>query len=254
MIIAFVHCAILIFFFIGLAYLLALIKKDNGLADVFWGLGYATISLFTFLFFSPRSTIHYVATFLMIVWGLRLSLHILSRNRSGHEDERYKNMRKKWGKFQALRSFTDVFLLQGFLLFVILTPIIWLNSSSSSFGFISYVGLVIWLVGFFFEVVGDYQLSKFIKNKKPGEIMTKGLWSYTRHPNYFGEVVMWWGIFLVTLSASGAWKFFISPLLITFLILKVSGIPMLERKYKGNQAFESYKKRTNAFFPWFPKS
>jgi steroid 5-alpha reductase family enzyme len=120
--------------------------------------------------------------------------------------------------------------------------------------FLDIIGLIIWLLGFVFESVGDHQLSKFKrKEENKGKIMTQGLWKYTRHPNYFGEVVMWWGIFLMALSVKNGWTAVVSPLLITFLLLKVSGITMLERKYAGNEEFQEYAKRTNAFFPWFPK-
>ena len=117
-----------------------------------------------------------------------------------------------------------------------------------------FAGVVIWLVGFIFESGGDYQLKKFIaapENK--GKLMTSGLWSLTRHPNYFGEVTMWWGIFVACLP-NALWPIMIlGPITITFLILKVSGIPMLEKKYDNNPEFQAYKKRVNAFFPWFPK-
>jgi steroid 5-alpha reductase family enzyme len=114
-------------------------------------------------------------------------------------------------------------------------------------------GTLIWITGFLFQAIGDYQLAGFAKTKQPGQIMQTGLWRYSRHPNYFGEILMWWAIWLMVVTLPyGVWAI-ISPLSITFLLAKVSGVPMLEAKYKGNAEFEAYKKRTPALFPWFPK-
>jgi len=146
-------------------------------------------------------------------------------------------------------------MLQGFLLLVISYSIILVNySMETGIKALDIIGLVLWLVGFFFEAVGDYQLIRFKRDEKnKGKIMTQGLWKYTRHPNYFGECVMWWGIFLIALSVKYGWTAIISPLLITLLLLRVSGVVMLEKKYIGNKEFEDYAKKTSAFFPWFPK-
>ena len=128
-------------------------------------------------------------------------------------------------------------------------------AGNSPVGALAVIGILIWCVGYFFETVGDWQLDKFIKSKpEPGEILTSGLWKYTRHPNYFGEVTMWWALWLMVASLPMGYLALVSPIVITFLILKVSGIPMLEEKYAGNPKFEEYKKSTNAFFPSFPKS
>jgi steroid 5-alpha reductase family enzyme len=132
------------------------------------------------------------------------------------------------------------------------SPIIFINTFPSKFVFLDLLGILIWTFGFFFESVGDFQLSRFIKSKKGG-IMKSGLWKYTRHPNYFGEVIQWWGIWLIALSVSYGWVSVIGPLLITFLILKVSGIPLLEKKMEENDEFREYKKNTSMFFPLPPK-
>lgn len=118
----------------------------------------------------------------------------------------------------------------------------------------SIIGLIVWLIGFAFEAIGDYQLSVFLKHRKnKADIMQTGLWKYTRHPNYFGEVLIWWGIFIITLPLQNGFWGIISPLTITFLLLYVSGIPMLEAKYKDDAQFQDYKRRTSAFFPQIPK-
>ncbi len=246
---AIVQTSLVLLGYMFLAYLIAQFKRNNGLADVAWGLGFVLVSLFTLWRFEPSSTLAILLNSLIFIWGWRLFFHILRRNWGKSEDFRYQNFRKKWGKWYLLRGFTDVFLLQGFLLLIISLPIIYVNFYDPQLTILSYFGAGMWLVGFFFEVVGDYQLAQFVKTKKPGQIMQVGLWKYTRHPNYFGEVVMWWGIFVMTLTSLHAWYLIVSPILITYLILFVSGIPMLEKKYENNPAFLEYKKRTSAFWP-----
>jgi steroid 5-alpha reductase family enzyme len=146
-------------------------------------------------------------------------------------------------------------MLQGLFLLITAYPVMLINhSKETGIVLLDVIGVIVWLKGFFFEAVGDYQLSKFKRNAgNKGKIMTRGLWRYTRHPNYFGETAMWWGIFLMALSVRYGWTAIVSPLMITFLLLRVSGITMLEKKYVGNKEFEEYAKRTSAFFPWFPK-
>ena len=128
------------------------------------------------------------------------------------------------------------------------------HSEKTGFEFLGILGLIIWLKGFIFEAMGDYQLSKFKRTAgNKGKIMTRGLWRFTRHPNYFGEAVIWLGIFLIALPVKSGWTAIVSPLMLTFLLLRVSGITMLEKKYVGNKEFEEYSEKTNAFFPWYPK-
>lgn len=226
----------------------------NDIADTAWGLGFILLSWFALLnqnFVSGRMLI---ITTLVTLWGIRLSGHILMRNKGKKEDFRYKQWRDEWGDIFILRSFGQVFFLQGLFLYIIILPALYVSAyDTGNIGWIEYIGILIWTTGFFFEAVGDWQISQFIKTKKKGEIMTTGLWKYTRHPNYFGEVTMWWGIFIISLSSPQGYITIVSPLLITFLILKVSGIPMLEKKYAGDKKFEAYKKKTSAFFPLPPK-
>jgi steroid 5-alpha reductase family enzyme len=146
-------------------------------------------------------------------------------------------------------------MLQGAVIFLVALPIqLVINTPGEPLGHLDRIGLLIWLFGFGFEAIGDWQLLQFKKDpENKGKIIQHGLWRYSRHPNYFGEAVLWWGIFLIALKAQYGILAIISPILIDFLLLKVSGIPMLEAKYEGNPDFESYKARTNAFFPWFPK-
>jgi steroid 5-alpha reductase family enzyme len=188
---------------------------------------------------------------LVSIWGLRLTWHIFVRNRGKSEDYRYLAWRKEWGKWFYIRSYFQVYLLQGLFLFLIVSPVLLINKNAGgSLELLDFLGVIVWLIGFYFEVVGDAQLARFIKNpENKGKLMQDGLWAYTRHPNYFGEVTQWWGIWLIAISTPGGWLGIIGPITITFLILKVSGIPMLEQKMEKNPAFESYKKRVSMFFP-----
>lgn len=242
----------LLLIFSGFA--LALYRKNNGIADVFWGLYFWILTLSAFALFSDGSVRQILLFALVTLWALRLALHIGKRNWSKGEDPRYAAMRLRWGRHQILGSFLQVFVLQGLLAFIVISPVLWaMMNSTNTLGLLDFFGLVLWCFGFLFESIGDAQLAAFVKTKKPGEIMTKGLWKYTRHPNYFGEVVQWWGIFLIVLAAPAPLWLAIGPLTITLLILFVSGVPLLEKHYEGNSAFEEYKKRTPVFIPWFPK-
>ena len=243
-----------IFCYVSVWFLISLLLKRNDIADIAWGLGFVAIVIFLFITqtVTKQSGIVYILT---IIWGMRLAIHIGLRTKGKPEDFRYKKWRDEWGKYFVLRSYLQVYLLQGFFMWIISVPILVVsmakNQQISPFMF---VGLIIWLIGFAFESIGDYQLMQFIKHKQnKSDIMQTGLWKYTRHPNYFGEVLVWWGIFIMVLPLEyGCWAI-ISPITISFLLLYVSGIPMLEAKYKDNVAFQEYKKRTSAFFPRVPK-
>ncbi len=230
-------------------FLISIFIKKNDIADVAWGLGFLLIS-WSAWYLSEYSAISFIANILVSIWALRLTFHIYRRNKGKPEDFRYANWRKHWKNFY-LRSFLQVFLLQGLFLYIISIPIIFINHNSpQKFSLLTIIGILIWLIGFMFETIADYQLKIFKSNSNnKGKIITTGLWKYSRHPNYFGEVVLWWGIFIISLSIDKGVYTIISPILITYLICYVSGIPMLEEKYKGNIEFEDYKKRTSAFFP-----
>jgi steroid 5-alpha reductase family enzyme len=234
-------------------FIISIIKKRNDVADIAWGLGFVLMAWLSFILtdFSFRALL---VNSLVTVWGLRLSMHIYNRNKNKTEDRRYLEWRKTWKNFY-LRSYLQVFLLQGALLFLISLPVIFINHSVvKGFGTLEIIGLLIWSVGFYFESVGDNQLKEFISNpSNKGMLMDRGLWKYSRHPNYFGEVVQWWGIFVIAISIPGSLYTIIGPLTITILILFVSGIPLLERKYAGRPDFEEYKKKTSIFIPLPPK-
>jgi steroid 5-alpha reductase family enzyme len=254
-----IQCATLVAIYMTIWFVLALIRKDNSIADIAWGLGFVLVAVVTFLrrgsLFLPL-----LVTLLVTVWGLRLAVHILIRNRKRGEDPRYAEWRRKWGGTFLWRSYLQVFLLQGFFLLVISSPVILVNThlwdrppGGAGRG-VWPAGFLLWCAGFFFEAVGDAQLARFKRDPgNRGKIMDKGLWRYSRHPNYFGESLMWWGIFLVAVEVPFGWTTVVSPVLITFLLVRVSGIPMLEKKYAGNPEFQAYARKTNSFVPWFPR-
>jgi steroid 5-alpha reductase family enzyme len=236
-------------------FIAARLKGRNDIADVAWGPGFivaAGVSLLAAGLYPPRGML--VST-LVLIWGVRLAAHIHARNRGRGEDRRYRQWREEWGRWFVLRSFLQVFILQGLLLVMVASPVIYANGSvSPGLGWLDLTGLLVWLTGFSFEALGDWQLLQFLRNPgNRGQLMTSGLWRYTRHPNYFGEVTLWWGVWLIVLSVPGGWLTIIGPLTITGLIFKVSGIPMLEKGYEGRADFAAYKRRTSAFFPLPPR-
>jgi steroid 5-alpha reductase family enzyme len=243
--------ALLIFVYMTIIFGIAILKKDNSIVDVFWAIGFIVIAGFTFFKNGEKDLHRILMNLAVLAWGLRLSIHILSRNLGKGEDFRYKAWRDSWKCFYV-RSFFQIFMLQGFLMLVIAMPVVLVNDSSPvEMSVTGWLGFVLFLFGFVFEFVGDRQLSEFKKDPaNKGRIMTTGLWSITRHPNYFGESLIWWGISLFALDYPGGWRTLVSPVLLTLLLRFVSGVPMLERKYKGRPDWEEYRKKTAAFVPF----
>jgi steroid 5-alpha reductase family enzyme len=192
-----------------------------------------------------------ILNLLILAWALRLSLHIFIRNKGKGEDFRYKAWRDTW-KFFVVRSYFQIFMLQGLFMFIIAGPVYFVNRHASGvFHFIDYTAIILFLAGFYFEAVSDYQLVLFRKNpENKGKIITTGLWSVSRHPNYFGEALLWWGIGLFSLPYHQGWIMLVSPLMITLLLRFVSGVPMLEKKYREHPDWKEYKQKTAAFVPF----
>jgi steroid 5-alpha reductase family enzyme len=247
--------AVTVFMYMTAVFLLALWQKDNSIADVAWGPGFILVTFSTLILCGSFSLRQLVPCGLVLIWGLRLSIRIYRRNRGKGEDARYRKWREEWGKSFIIRSYFQVFLLQGGVLLLNITPVLFINTyASGTPGLLDLLGVLVWIVGFGFESVADWQLDRFIKNKdNRGKIMDLGLWRYSRHPNYFGEVTMWWGIYILALSVPSGWASIIGPLTISYIILFVSGVPMTERFMQDNPAFSDYKRRTSAFIPWVPR-
>jgi steroid 5-alpha reductase family enzyme len=246
--------SLVIFWFELALFVLAMVRQDNSIADIAWGPGLVAAGLVTLWWQQPGGLLPVLATALVAMWAARLAVHVAMRNWGRREDRRYATWRRDWGHWFVLRTFVQVFLLQGFLLIVVSLPLLWMNTFGGSVGWLAVLGTLVWLKGFIWESVADYQLVHFLKHDaNKGKLLTSGLWHYSRHPNYFGEVTQWWGIWLMALSVSGGWLTVLGPLLITFLIANVSGIPMLEERRKDDAHFKEYARKTNALIPWFPK-
>lgn len=250
-----------LFIYFTIFFILAQVKKNNGLADIGWGMGFVVVAFTSLIYAGDYSLIPLTITALVTIWGFRLFFFLGLRNWNKAEDYRYVAMKEKWKTNLVLKAFIYVFMLQGAFLFIISLPIqlaslVSVDASSTLQFVILVFGVLLWLIGFFFEAVGDAQLKKFKSNPtNKGKILSSGLWKYTRHPNYFGEAVMWWAVWIVSLS-SLAWLTalgIIGPAFITFLLLFVSGVPLLEKKYKDNVLFQEYAKKTSVFFPLPPK-
>ncbi len=246
---------VVLFVYMSLWFVMSLLKKRNDIADVAWGLGFVLMALSSYLLSDDTGIRGLLVGLLVTIWGVRLAWHIHHRNKGKAEDYRYLAWRQEWGKWFVVRSYLQVYLLQGLFLFMIVLPVLLINrNSGSALGLLDLLGVAVWLFGFYFEAVGDAQLAAFIKNPaNKGKLMQSGLWAYTRHPNYFGEVTQWWGIWLIALAVPNGWIGIIGPLTITFLILKVSGIPMLEKKMAEHPDFADYRKKTSVFLPLPPR-
>ncbi|OJG98139.1 hypothetical protein RV18_GL003456 [Enterococcus termitis] len=230
--------------------------KNNSIVDLAWGIGFVIVGWTGYLIMPAKTRVSTIIVLLVTIWGVRLFIHLAKRNIGKPEDYRYVNMRKRWGThFAKLKAYLNVFVLQGVLLLVVSLPILLVvTGSSDKFNWWNGLGIVVWLIGFGFEVVGDYELTKFKRNKNnKGKLLTTGVWSLTRHPNYFGEALSWWGIFLISLNQTRNIWGFIGPLTITLLLLFVSGVPLLEKKYKDRPDFLAYAAKTPKFVPFIGK-
>ncbi len=229
-------------------FILALILRRRDIVDSAWGIGFIVVAITAFLQRNNESTFTVIALALVTLWGLRLFLHITARNWKKKEDYRYAQL----GELNSVRfwakTYTNVFLLQGVLMVAISLPVIGIMyASSDPIVLIAVAGAIIWLFGIIFEAIGDYQLRQFISAGKKG-VMDQGLWKYTRHPNYFGEVTAWWGAALIALSF-GVWWGILGAVVITILITKISGIPLLEKRYENDKIYQAYAAKTPKLIP-----
>ena len=243
--------------FLTALWVLSVFLKNASIIDPFWGFGFVLIALFSVYMTGNLHARSLLVTVLVSVWGLRLSTYLFFRNLGHGEDYRYKQFRKDFGEQRYWWvSFFQVFLLQGVLMSIVSIPLltVYANAEQAQLGIADYALALLWLIGFIFEAGGDFQLSRFKrKAENKGKVMNVGFWRYTRHPNYFGNSVMWWalGIFGIV---HGAYFSVISPMLMTFLLVKVSGVGLLERTLKQSKPqYADYIKNTSAFFPWLPK-
>jgi len=229
------------------------IRNNVSIVDSLWSLMFLLmLSMYQLLADTPGPRAWLVLA-LVAIWALRLSIYIAARNHGQPEDHRYAQIRRNNQPNFRLKSLYIVFGLQALLACFIGLPLLVAASASSALGWVDFLGIGFWLVGMVFEVVGDYQLSRFkAQARNHGKVLDTGLWRYTRHPNYFGEFMIWWGFFLLAVAADGWWAI-LSPLLMSFLLLKVSGVALLETTIgERRPEYADYVRRTNAFFPGQP--
>jgi len=234
-------------------WLISLPLRNASIVDVFWGVGFVIIAWVTTFVAKPTSPRGMLTCVLTSLWGLRLAGYLGWRNLGKGEDHRYRAMRERFGHRFPLTSLFAVFWLQGFIMWLVAFPIQTVPFGVAQLGWIDGIGVTVWLVGWLFESVGDLQLARFKMNPNHrGKVMDRGLWRYTRHPNYFGDFLVWWGLYLIA-AGGGAWWTIFSPILMSVLLLRVSGVTLLEHSLAKNRpGYADYVTRTSAFFPWPP--
>jgi len=232
------------------SWLFSVIKKDVSFVDSLWSLFLLAVAVVFALAAEPLSSRGILVLALVAIWALRLSIYITARNWGEPEDYRYQSIRANNEPGFAFKSLYIVFGLQGVLAWLIALPLLPAIASDSALNGIDLIAAALWLVGFIFEAGGDYQLSRFkSRADSKGRVLDAGLWRYTRHPNYFGDFCIWWSFYLFAV-ASGGWWSIVSPLLMSLLLLKVSGVAMLEKTISDRRPeYAQYIRRTNVFFP-----
>ena len=237
-------------------WLVSLWLKNSSIVDIFWGTGFVIANWIYFIIAPDGFPLRkWLIGILVTIWGLRLSLYILRRNWGKPEDFRYQVWRKEAGTRWWWLSFFRVFLLQGILMWIISAPLLAAQHGVKPAHIIKFdiLGVIVWGIGFFFEAVGDLQLSCFKADPaNKGKIMDHGVWRYTRHPNYFGDSAQWWGYYLIAAFAGGWWTIF-SPILMTLFLLQVSGVALLENTMEKRPGYQEYIRKTSTFLPWFPR-
>jgi steroid 5-alpha reductase family enzyme len=253
----YIQAFVVIMILMTVLWVVSVIIKNVSIVDLFWGFGFILTAAFYFLKtegFEPRKII---LLSLVSIWGLRLSLYLAWRNLGKGEDFRYSQFRKNYGENRYWWiSFFQTFLLQGILMWLISAPLLGAQfyKPNNHLGIFDFTGIAFWFIGFSFEAGGDFQLALFKSDpENKGKVMNKGFWHYTRHPNYFGDSSVWWGYGFICLAA-GSYFPVVGSLLMTALIIKVSGVALLEKTLKEQKPqYKEYIERTSAFFPWFSK-
>lgn len=238
--------------YMTLAYGVATWKRNLGLVDIFWGGGFIIIAVTGLVFSTEIVFRQWLILAMTLIWAFRLAGHIGRRNWTKPEDFRYREMRQRWGRSVWWKGYTHIFLLQGGLMCVVGLPVMaaFMQGQAKLSG-LDILGVCIWAAGLAFEWTADSQLRHFLAHEKSPEnsVMTRGVWALSRHPNYLGEALLWWGMALVAYNASRAWWVFAGPLTLTLLLRYVSGVPPLEARYKDSAAYQAYAAHTPVFVP-----
>jgi steroid 5-alpha reductase family enzyme len=228
--------------------------SNNSIVDMGWGAGFV-VSSGTLYFLGAQNDVQFIALLMVAFWGIRLSYSLVKRNLRKPEDFRYAQMPKQFGDQVMIRSFVQIYLLQALFMIVVSLPLIrfFASSNAVTWSWWAVPGVIVFLIGLYYEAIGDVQLRRH-QASKSGTLLTTGLWATTRHPNYFGDSVVWWGLYLYVVALVPAlWWTIVSPIIMTWLLRYVSGVPLLEQRMANKQGWEAYAKRTNIFFPWFPR-
>lgn len=253
----FLQAVLLIWVLVTLLWIWSIFIKNVSIVDLFWGAAYVIVNAF-YVFTSgelnPRKILILI---LVTLWGLRLTIYLSFRNIGKGEDYRYQEFRRQYGpKRYWWFSYFQTFLLQGALIMLISLPLLGISLSQSpgNLNVLDYIAIIIWLIGFAFEAGGDAQLARFKKNpENKGKVLNTGFWKYTRHPNYFGDAAVWWAYAIISIAAGSYWQI-IGSVAMTLLIIKVSGVTLLEKNLKDTKPqYKEYVAKTSSFFPWFPK-
>jgi steroid 5-alpha reductase family enzyme len=229
-------------------WVLSLALEDSSIVDIFWGPGFVLVAWVIVLQqgWSQRGAL---AIGLVTVWGLRLAVHLAIRNVGKGEDPRYQAMRRSRGSAWWWKSLFIVFAFQGVLMWVVSLPLQQAILRGGPLGPVDALATAVFVAGLYFETVGDWQLVHFkAQPENRGRVMDQGLWRYTRHPNYFGDFLVWWGLYVLALAA-GAWWTMVGPLVMSVLLMRVSGVTLLEQGMKSRPGYEDYVRRTSTFFP-----
>jgi len=253
----FLQASLLIWTMVTILWLWSIVIKNVSIVDIFWGLGFVVVNAF-YVFMSGEMTPRKILIFLLVtIWGLRLTLYLAARNIGKGEDFRYQEFRRNYGAERYWWfSYFQTFLLQGALIMIVSLPLLGISAShqSGNLNLLDYIGILLWIIGFTFEAGGDFQMAAFKRNpRNKGKVLNTGFWKYTRHPNYFGDSVVWWAFAIFSIAAGGYWQI-IGSFVMTFLLVKVSGVSMLEKTLKDTKPeYQEYIQKTSSFFPWSPK-
>ena len=253
----FSQASIIILVLVTLLWIWSVFIKNVSIVDIFWGLGFVVVNAFYVFISGELNTRKILILALVSIWGLRLAIYLAFRNIGKGEDFRYKEFRRNYGpKRYWWFSFFQTFLLQGVLIMIVSLPLLGINSSASSgdLKLLDYIGIVVWLIGFTFEAGGDFQLARFKRDfANKGKVLNTGFWKYTRHPNYFGDSAVWWAYAIFSIAAGSYWQI-IGSIVMTLLIIKISGVALLEKTLNNTKSkYREYIEKTSSFFPWFHK-
>lgn len=250
--------AVIVIGWMCLFWLISIPICNIAIIDIAWGLGFVLVAWASAFFSESEAINRWLLPILVTIWGIRLSGYLFWRNYGKPEDKRYRTMRDLRGSAFWYFSLWIVFIPQGLLILLVSLPVqMGVFHAIGGWHLLHFFGCALWLIGMSFETIGDFQLASFLADPNSrGKVMNKGLWKFTRHPNYFGDFLVWWGFYCVAMAATwtNLWWTIIGPLAMSFLLMRVSGVPLLEQSLKTTRVgYADYVQRTNGFFPWWPR-